>query len=590
MTYKIKFKNYPGLSALYPILLLLFMLAGGFRAQAQQPMYLAHPDNTYKILQLETNSQSNGTPIVLGGRNDGNTSNKARQEWYYDAPTNTIRLKANPNKCLARKGQPLPNDPIVLADYSPNNESQRWVLEDHKIKFFADKSLCIGLANYNFNQGNTAVLQEIFSVGNYQKWFLRNIATTIMTADGQLHRVNSPGDTYVEYSIPDPCPYQFLNITSRGGDGGFRSVKNIITKNEDIKARGGEGATAWGLFKIGAGAGELKPGTTFRFVIGRAGASRRNDAISGGGGGGGGTGVIYEVPGEKKGGFYYPWEMLLVAGGGGGAYADAAAVHSDGKPGADGADPGNGLQELGSVNVGGGFRADSDPVTIATWPNDGNNGPYPNKETAGFKVIDDLVFPTGGTNAPASGNKPGGFGFGAGGAAEGSGGGGGGYTGEGPLHRFWGGDGGTSYVNSGWTESGGSKKNGVTANSADGYVEYLFTNDGPVSRDLYFECHKGTEVQVLKTGAWTLLWQYDGNLVLYGSGFPNGAWASNTAGTDLIFQGDGNLVIYQANAGPWSTDTPNDHHDGKGGRKLVLTPDGSLFITDQDGKVIWTGR
>jgi hypothetical protein len=130
---------------------------------------------------------------------------------------------------------------------------------------------------------------------------------------------------------------------------------------------------------------------------------------------------------------------------------------------------------------------------------------------------------------------------------------------------------------------------GTTSQPSDGSIKYKFASANPiVTRDLYFECHKDTEVQVLKSGDWTLLWQYDGNLVLYGLNGP--AWASNTAGTDLYFQGDGNLVIYQTNAEPWSTDTPDDHHDGKGGRKLVLTAEGSLFIADQDGKVIWRGR
>ena len=200
MTYKIKFENYPGFIALYAkVLMLLFMLGGGFHTQAQQPIYIAHSDNTYKVLQVADNSQSNGTSIVLGDRNDGKTSsNQAQQEWYYDEATMTIRLKTNPNKCLARKGQPLPNDPIVLADYSPNNEAQRWVMEDNKIKLWANKILCIGLSNYNYNQGNTAVLQEISIGGAYQKWFFREKPTQIMmTADGQLHRVDSQGETYI---------------------------------------------------------------------------------------------------------------------------------------------------------------------------------------------------------------------------------------------------------------------------------------------------------------------------------------------------------------------------------------------------------
>ncbi|MCB0533604.1 MAG: hypothetical protein KDD14_15500, partial [Saprospiraceae bacterium] len=133
-------------------------------------------------------------------------------------------------------------------------------------------------------------------------------------------------------------------------------------------------------------------------------------------------------------------------------------------------------------------------------------------------------------------------------------------------------------------------KNGTTATTADGYVEYQFTNDGPVTRDLYYQADIGTEVDVLKTNGWTLKWQYDGNLVLYQNGVAK--WASNTQnkGTALRFQGDGNLVIYNNGVAVWNSDTPNNHHNGKGGRKLVLTPAGSLFITDQDGNVIWQGH
>ena len=579
MTYKIKFKNYQGFSALYPrVLLLLFMLAGGFCAQAQQAFYFVHPDNTYKILQLATNSQSNGTLIVLGDRNDGSTTLKTQQEWYYDKQAYTIRLKANPNKCLARKNQQFPNDPIVLADYSPNNEAQQWVLEDGKIKLLADKGLCIGLTNYNYNSGNTAVLQEIFNTGNYQKWLFREKSNSAFTADGNLHRVNSPGETFIEFAIPDPCPYKFLMFKARGGDGGSRSVHNIVTGNDDTKAKGGEGAMIQGMFKIGTGTGELKPGTNIRFVIGQAGPTRVSGA-SEGASSGGGTGVIYEAPGER-GGYYYPWEMLLVAGGGGGAYADCCAIHSDGEPGSTNDPYPNGFTYCNFC--GGGFRNDSDPVDVTTLPI--KNHVYQFSEgRAGFQLIDGIVSPTGG--------KAGSFGFGGGGdyvwLSAGSG---GGYTGGHAPQDYHGGIGGTSFVNSAWAMSEVRKQNSTTSTPANGYVEYQFTNDGPATRDLYFECHKGTEVQVLKSGAWTLLWQYDGNLVLYGPGFPNGAWASNTGGGDLFFQGDGNLVIYQANAGPWSSDTPDDHHDGKGGRKLVLTPDGGLFITDQDRKVIWKGH
>ena len=222
-----------------------------------------------------------------------------------------------------------------------------------------------------------------------------------------------------------------------------------------------------------------------------------------------------------------------------------------------------------------------------------------------FQMENGVLSPIGGKGG--AGSFTGGFGFAGGGgsyntqAYKGAGGGGGGYSGGGPgddnefdklTKDNLSGGGGGSYLHPDFVlpASGQKIENGNTDNPINGFIEYTVSSTGPATRDLYFECHKGTEVSVLKSGDWTLLWQYDGNLVLYGPGFPNGAWASNTAGTDLFFQGDGNLVIYQANAGPWSSDTADDHHNGKGGRKLVLTQEGGLYITDQDGKVIWTGH
>lgn len=319
-------------------LMLWFVSITNSTAQAQDTAYIAILNQFHTVLQTANTSQSNGTAIIAGERSFVNLSLQAQQLWYYDNATQTIRLRANPGKCMARKGQQFVADPIILADVvpssDPNSARQRWVLEERRFKLAADKTVCIGLLNPNYNNGNTAVLTEVSTLGMYQQWYLRKKPSGKLTADGQLHRVNSPGNTYVDLIIPDPCPYQYLNIKARGGDGGIRSVHNIITGKEDLKAKGGEGALVHGTYKIGTAPGELSPGTNLRFVVGRAGDSHRNDGGVVGASGGGGTGVLFELSGTTRpSGFsYYPWEILQVAGGGGGGYSDCCASREDGYP------------------------------------------------------------------------------------------------------------------------------------------------------------------------------------------------------------------------------------------------------------------
>ncbi|MEK6630718.1 MAG: hypothetical protein AABY89_08285, partial [Acidobacteriota bacterium] len=76
-------------------------------------------------------------------------------------------------------------------------------------------------------------------------------------------------------------------------------------------------------------------------------------------------------------------------------------------------------------------------------------------------------------------------------------------------------------------------------------------------------------------GRFTLIYQGDGNLVLYyGS---SALWASNTSGTTpgrAIMQGDGNLVVYDASGtAVWSSGTY-----GSPGAYFVVQSDGNLVI------------
>ena len=87
----------------------------------------------------------------------------------------------------------------------------------------------------------------------------------------------------------------------------------------------------------------------------------------------------------------------------------------------------------------------------------------------------------------------------------------------------------------------------------------------------------------LKNGAYSLVLQGDGNLVLYG---PTGAlWANykfSSTPSRLVMQGDGNLVLYDSNGAYWHTKT-----NGNGNSTLNLQPDGNLVIYTSGGSPVW---
>lgn len=90
---------------------------------------------------------------------------------------------------------------------------------------------------------------------------------------------------------------------------------------------------------------------------------------------------------------------------------------------------------------------------------------------------------------------------------------------------------------------------------------------------------------VSANGQYKLVYQSDGNLVLYGNdGSP--LWASNTEGSAAdftIMQGDGNLVIYAPGGTPvWASDTAN-----KSGAHLAVQDDGNVVIYGTDGTPLW---
>lgn len=90
-----------------------------------------------------------------------------------------------------------------------------------------------------------------------------------------------------------------------------------------------------------------------------------------------------------------------------------------------------------------------------------------------------------------------------------------------------------------------------------------------------------------KNGNYSLEFQGDGNLVVYGQG--HALWSSKTNGKSsksVVMQGDGNLVIYGASGPPlWSTGT---FHNGAS--TLVMQNDGNLVIYDTSGRPTWSSN
>ena len=83
--------------------------------------------------------------------------------------------------------------------------------------------------------------------------------------------------------------------------------------------------------------------------------------------------------------------------------------------------------------------------------------------------------------------------------------------------------------------------------------------------------------------AYNLIFQPDGNLVLYGPSGP--MWWSGTHGNGdtCVLQGDGNLVIYNGVSPTWNSGTY-----GNPGAKLQVTNTGSVIFADQNDNILKT--
>ncbi|MGH3380912.1 MAG: hypothetical protein ACRDP6_39870 [Actinoallomurus sp.] len=86
-------------------------------------------------------------------------------------------------------------------------------------------------------------------------------------------------------------------------------------------------------------------------------------------------------------------------------------------------------------------------------------------------------------------------------------------------------------------------------------------------------------------GAYSLLQQTDGNLVLYRGKTP--LWSSKTTGSGVfsLMQTDGNLVVYRGTKPLWSTGT-----GGHAGATLAVQDDGNLVVYGKDKKPLWSSK
>lgn len=99
---------------------------------------------------------------------------------------------------------------------------------------------------------------------------------------------------------------------------------------------------------------------------------------------------------------------------------------------------------------------------------------------------------------------------------------------------------------------------------------------------------KNTNVLRSENGKYMLVFQQDGNLVLYKNG-NNPIWATMTnerPSKKLSWQRDGNFVIYDVNNNPiWAT---NSHNKDAG--YITLQNDGNLVIYTYNNQPVWASN
>jgi hypothetical protein len=131
----------------------------------------------------------------------------------------------------------------------------------------------------------------------------------------------------------------------------------------------------------------------------------------------------------------------------------------------------------------------------------------------------------------------------------------------------------------------------VSGWTKDGVAFYVY-GASPANDRLYGSANQylaANAALVSSQNKYKLLYQDDGNLVIYRLSDGKQIWASNTYGNPAwrtYMQPDGNFVIYKSDGNPvWASNTPN-HSDSV----IIMQDDGNLVIYDSSGKPIWASN
>ncbi|MET3035156.1 bulb-type lectin domain-containing protein [Chryseobacterium sp. NRRL B-14859] len=115
-------------------------------------------------------------------------------------------------------------------------------------------------------------------------------------------------------------------------------------------------------------------------------------------------------------------------------------------------------------------------------------------------------------------------------------------------------------------------------------------NTGSYSRGNIYKGYEFVQGEKIysENSKYYLIFQTDGNLVMYRSGFKKDIWSTATAGKGrrAVFQEDGNLVVYDSsNRAVYNTGVSLSNVD-----RLSIQNDGNIVIYNYDNQVVWADK